>query len=115
MLIFANLKYFGKEEERTLDVKRVHQMQKIRFTLIGLAMASTAFDFIDNLNIDCSMSNATTKSTLGTHISKLPTFLGWKYASLITYKCLTKLAFASSYIQYCGYTTPMLSIISITP
>jgi hypothetical protein len=27
MAIFANFKYFGKEEEKILDVKRVHQRQ----------------------------------------------------------------------------------------
>jgi hypothetical protein len=63
------------------------------------------------LNIDCSVSNATTKSILGTHRSKLPTFLGWKYVYLITHKCLEKLVSTSNYSQYCGYTTPMLSII----
>ncbi len=69
MVIFANLKYFGKEEEKTLDVKRVHQRQKTWFTSIGLAMASIAFDFIDNLNIDCLVSNVATKNTLSTHRS----------------------------------------------
>jgi hypothetical protein len=28
MTIFAKLKYFGKEKERTLDEKRVHQRPK---------------------------------------------------------------------------------------
>jgi hypothetical protein len=56
------------------------------------------------------MSNATTKSTIGTHRSEIPIFLGWKYVFLITHKCLAKLASTSSYSQYCEYTTPMLSI-----
>ncbi len=60
-------------------------------------MASTAFDLINNLNIDCSMLNATTKSDTETHTSKLPTFLGWQYAFLITCKCLAKLAPTSTF------------------
>jgi len=86
--------FWGKKKEEFWMLKRVRQRQETRFTSLGLAMASTAFDFIDNLNIDCSMSSATTKSTASTHPSELSTFFGWQYASLITHRCLAKLASA---------------------
>ncbi len=84
MAIYANLKCFGKEQKRTLDVERVRQRRKIGFSLVSLAMASTAFDFIDNLTRDYSMSSEATESISRTHTSKLPTFIGWQYAYLIT-------------------------------
>jgi hypothetical protein len=59
-----------------LDVERMRQRRKIRFSLVSLAMASTAFDFIDNLTRHYSMSSETIESTSRTHTSKLPTFLG---------------------------------------
>ncbi len=89
------------------------QRWETRFTSLGLAMASIAFDFIDNLNIYCLVSCATTKNIISTHKSKFPTLLGWQYVFLITRKCLVKLAYSFSYNQYCGYTTSKL--ISIIP
>jgi hypothetical protein len=78
--------FWGKKKEEFWMLKRVRQRQETRFTSLGLAM--------DNLNIDCSMSSATTKSTASTHPSELSTFFGWQYASLITHRCLAKLASA---------------------
>ncbi len=93
MAIYANLKYFGREQERTMDVERMRQKQKIRFSLVSLAMASTTFDFIDNLTKDYSMSSEAIESISRTHTSKLPTFIGWQYVSLITHICLAKFFF----------------------
>jgi len=47
-----------------------------------------------------------------THTSLLASFLGLQNATLITSKCLLKLSFALDYSQYCGYTTPKLSMTS---
>jgi len=55
-------------------------------------MASIAFDFIDTLNINYSMLSRAIECNLGTYTSKLPTFLGWRYASLIT-QMLSKIYF----------------------
>jgi hypothetical protein len=84
MAISTNLKYSRKEQERTLNVERVRQRRKIVFSFVSLAMTSIAFDFIDNLTKDYSMSNEGIESTSRIHTSKLPTFLGWQFASLIT-------------------------------
>jgi hypothetical protein len=62
----------------------MRQKRKIRFSLVSLAMASTTFDFIDNLTRDYLMSSEAIKNISRTHTLKLPTFLGWQYASLIT-------------------------------
>jgi hypothetical protein len=112
MAKFTNLKYFGKEEERTLDVERVCQSQETLSTSLGLAMVSTTFDFIDNLNIGCSMSSLCNywKHFRHPNIIILPIFLGWQCASLIMCKRLEKLTSSSSCNQYCGYTTLKLSI-----
>jgi hypothetical protein len=59
-------------------------------------MASTPFDFIDNLNIDLSMSSEDAESTSKTHTLKLPTFMGWQYVYLITHICLAKLGKTST-------------------
>jgi len=63
-------------------------------------MASTTFDFIDDLTKDYSMSSEVIESISRTHTSKLPTFIGWQYASLITHKCLVKENSTSIYNQY---------------
>ncbi len=47
----------------------------IGFSSIGLAMASITFDFIDNLNINYSMSSGAIESNLGTYTSKFAHFL----------------------------------------
>ncbi len=54
------------------------------------------------------------ESTSSTHTLDLPTFLGWQYASLIMLKYLAKLIFRCSGNEYCGYTTPRLSMTSWT-
>jgi hypothetical protein len=58
-------------------LKKVCYKQEIGFSSIGLAMASIKFNFIDNMNINYSMSSGAIESNLGTYTSKLPTFLGW--------------------------------------
>ncbi len=81
--------------------------QKVGFASIGLAMASCAFHFMTNLK--CWISTKVVKSTSSTHTSKLITFLGWQYASLMTLKCWEKLTSTSSSCnQYCEYTTHKL-------
>jgi hypothetical protein len=112
MTIFANLKYFGKEQASYLDAKKRGQRQVKEFTSIGLTIVAHAFDFMANLNIDYSMSKEDVDRTLGTHTSLLASFLGLQNAILITSKRLLNLSFASDYSQYCGYTTPELSMTS---
>ncbi len=112
MTIFANLKYFGKEQASNLDVERVHQRHVKRFTSINLTIVAHAFDFMANLNINCLMSREDVNRTSGTHTSLPTSFLGLQNATLITSKCLLKFSFASNYSQYCGYTTPKLSMTS---
>jgi len=71
-----------------------------------------AFDFMANLNINCSMSREEVDITLGTHTSLLASFLGLQNIAFITFKCLLKISFALDYSQYYGYTTPKLSMTS---
>ncbi len=52
MAIWTNLKYFEKEHASTLDVKRVHYKHIKGFKSSYLAMATHAFDFMANLNMD---------------------------------------------------------------
>jgi len=56
VVIFANLKYFRKEQTSNLDAEKVHQRCIKGFTSIGLTIAAHAFDFMASLNIDYSMS-----------------------------------------------------------
>jgi hypothetical protein len=112
MAIFANLKYCGKEQASNLDAKKVCQRHIKGFTSIGLIVAAHAFDFMASLNIDYSMSKEHADTTLGTHTSLPASFLVLQNAVLIRSKCLLKLSFASDYSQYCGYTTPELSMTS---
>jgi hypothetical protein len=102
MAIFANLKYFGKEQTSNLDAKKMHQRHVKRFMSINLTIAACTFDIMVNLNIDCSTSKENVDRTSRTHTS-LPThFLGLQNASLITSKCLLKFSSASNYNQYYG-------------
>jgi hypothetical protein len=43
MVIFANVKYFGKEQTSNLDVEKMRQRRVKRFMLISLAIAAHAF------------------------------------------------------------------------
>jgi hypothetical protein len=75
MVIFAKLKYSKKEQASNLDVEKVRQRHIIGFTLIGLAIATHAFDFVASLNINCLMSkNIDRISRIDT--SLLASFLG---------------------------------------
>jgi hypothetical protein len=112
MAIFATMKYSGKEQASNLDAEIVRQRGVKGFTSIGLTITAHAFDFMASLNIDYSMSKEDADRTSGTHTSLPASFLGLQNAVLITSKCLLKLSFASDYSQYCGYTTPKLSMTS---
>jgi len=112
MAIFANLKYSGKEQANNLDTKKVRQRHIKGFTPIGLTIATDAFDFRASLNIDYSMSKEDADRTSRTHTSLPASLLGLQTAILITSKCLLKLSFALDYSQYCGCTTPKLSMTS---
>ncbi len=80
------------------------------FTSNGLAMATYAFDFMPNLNINYWMSREVVERTSSTHASLLPNFLGDKKVAVIISKCLQILFSTSHCNQYCGYTTPKLSL-----
>ncbi len=106
----CQIEIFWKRKRKNSGWEKSAPKAKNMIHINRFGHASTRFNFIDNLNIDCSVWNVDTKSTLGTHRSKLPIYFGWKYVYIITYKCLAKLVCTSSYSQYCGYITPMLSI-----
>jgi hypothetical protein len=112
MAIFANFKYYGKEQANNLDTEKVCQRRVKGFTSIGLTIAAHAFDFMATLNKDYSMSKEDVDKTLGTYTSLPASFLGLQNAILTTSKCLLKLSFASDNSQYCGYTTPELPMTS---
>ncbi len=82
------------------------------FTSISLTIVAHAFDFMLNLNINCSMLRDDDNRNSRTHTSLSTSFLGFQNATLITSKCLLKFSFASDYIQYYGYTTSKLSMTS---
>jgi hypothetical protein len=50
MAIFANLKYFGKEQISNLDAEKMHQRHIKRFMSISLTISARAFDIMVNLN-----------------------------------------------------------------
>ncbi len=110
MTIFANLKYFGKEQTINLDVENMRQRCVKRFMSINLAIATHAFDIMVNLNINCSMLKEDVDRTSRTHTSLPASFLGLQNATLITSKCLLKFSSTSNYNRYYGYTTPKLSM-----
>jgi len=112
MAIFANLKYSGKEQASNLDAEKGRQRRVKGITSIGLTIATHAFDFMASFNIDYSMSKEDANRTSGTHTSLPASFLWLQNAVLTTSKCLLKFSFASDYSQYCGYTTPELSMTS---
>jgi hypothetical protein len=90
MAIFANLKYFGKEQISNLDAEKMHQRHVKRFMSISLTISACAFDIMVNLNINCSMSKEDVDRTSRTHTSLPASFLGLQNATLITSKCLLK-------------------------
>jgi hypothetical protein len=53
MAIFANLKYFRKEQEIILLAKRMHKSCVSGFKFASLATVSKALDFMANINVDC--------------------------------------------------------------
>jgi hypothetical protein len=110
MEVSTNLKYSRKEQTSNLDVERMRQKCIKGFTSISLAIAAHAFDFTANLSIDCSMLKEDADRTSRTHTLLSGNFLGLQNAALITFKCLLKLSYALDYSQYCGYTTPKLSM-----
>ncbi len=112
MAIFANLKYFGKEQTSNLDAKKMRQRCIKRFMSISLAIVTCAFDIMVKLNIDCSMLKEDVDRTSRTQTSLLASFLGLQNATLITSKCLLKFSSTLDYNQYYGYTTPKLYMTS---
>ncbi len=84
MAISINLTYSKKEQVSNLDAKKMHQRCVKGFTSIGLAITTHAFDFMANLNIDCSMLREDINRTFGTHTSLPASFLGLENATLIT-------------------------------
>ncbi len=71
MANFANSKCFGKKKrKKALDVEKMCQSWKIKFTSMGSAITSSAFDVTVNLSIDCWISKEVVhESTLSTHTS----------------------------------------------
>jgi len=66
MTIFANLKYFEKEQASNLYAEKVCQRHVKEFTSINLTIVAHAFDFMASLNIDYSMSREDADRTSGT-------------------------------------------------
>jgi len=65
MTIFANLKYFEKEQASNLYAGKVCQRRVKGFTSINLTIVAHAFDFMAK-NIDYSMSREDADRTSGT-------------------------------------------------
>jgi hypothetical protein len=112
MAISTNLKYFRKEQANNLDVEIVCQRCVRGFTLIRFAIVVHAFEFMAKLKINCSMSREDVDITSRTHTSLSVNFFGLQNVAFITSKCLLEFSSTSDYSQYCGYTTPKLSMTS---
>jgi len=88
------------------NAPKVHQRIHIKWFSHG-----HAFIFMANLNIDCWIFMEAIEKTLGTHASMLFNYLEVAKGCFITFKCLQKLYSTLDCNQYCGYTTPKLSIM----
>jgi hypothetical protein len=84
MAISTNLTYTTKEQASNMDAKRMHQRCVKGFTSIVLAITTHSFDFMANLNIDCSMLKEDINITSRTDTSLSANFLWLENATLIT-------------------------------